>query len=105
MRFLIAVGLLISLEAHSSCRSKSQAHRFEVDQGYPSGRGGYVIDHICPLACGGIDNPSNMQYQTIPEGKLKDRWERTPGGCAKLCTPANSTPTRQVFNCNSGKRK
>jgi hypothetical protein len=37
---------------------------------------GYVIDHIIPLACGGADDPSNMQFQTVAEGKVKDRWER-----------------------------
>lgn len=37
---------------------------------------GYVIDHIKPLACGGADTPANMQWQTISEGKLKDKWER-----------------------------
>src|SRR5579859_5490495 len=38
---------------------------------------GYVIDHIDPLECGGADAPFNMQWQTIAEGKAKDRWERT----------------------------
>jgi hypothetical protein len=37
---------------------------------------GYVIDHIKPLACGGDDLPSNMQWQTVEDGKAKDRWER-----------------------------
>jgi hypothetical protein len=36
---------------------------------------GYVIDHVRPLACGGADAPSNMQWQTIEEGKAKDKWE------------------------------
>lgn len=36
---------------------------------------GYVIDHVKPLACGGQDSPSNMQWQTIEEGKAKDKWE------------------------------
>lgn len=42
---------------------------------------GYVIDHIQALACGGADAPSNMQWQTITEGKAKDKWERI--GCGK----------------------
>lgn len=25
---------------------------------------GYVIDHIKPLACGGLDDPANLQWQT-----------------------------------------
>jgi hypothetical protein len=40
---------------------------------------GYVVDHIVPLACGGADMPSNMQWQTEAAGKAKDRWERQ--GC------------------------
>lgn len=36
---------------------------------------GYVIDHVRPLACGGQDDPSNMQWQTTEEGKAKDKWE------------------------------
>ena len=42
---------------------------------------GYVIDHIKPLACGGADAPSNMQWQTIAQAKAKDKWERK--GCSK----------------------
>lgn len=41
---------------------------------------GYVIDHVKPLACGGLDDPSNMQWQTVADGKAKDKWERK--GCA-----------------------
>ena len=47
----------------------------------PSGQGsgscpGYVIDHVNPLECGGADAPSNMQWQTIADGKAKDKTER-----------------------------
>ena len=37
---------------------------------------GYVVDHIKPLACGGDDTPSNMQWQTKEAAKVKDKWER-----------------------------
>jgi hypothetical protein len=37
---------------------------------------GYVIDHVKPLECGGADDPSNMQWQTIAAGKAKDATER-----------------------------
>lgn len=40
---------------------------------------GYVIDHKIALACGGPDRPENMQWQTVAEGKKKDKWERK--GC------------------------
>jgi hypothetical protein len=42
---------------------------------------GYVIDHVCPLACCGADAPSNMQWQTKAEAKAKDAWERDCSTC------------------------
>jgi hypothetical protein len=33
------------------------------------------VDHRQALACGGADDPSNMQWQTTAEGKAKDTWE------------------------------
>jgi hypothetical protein len=44
--------------------------------GRTSGRcRGYVVDHVDALACGGADDPSNMQWQTTAEGKAKDKTE------------------------------
>ena len=57
-------------------RSAAARHAFARQTGFPHGRPGYVIDHIVPLACGGADAPSNMQWQTIAAGKLKDKKER-----------------------------
>ncbi len=37
---------------------------------------GFVIDHIDPLCHGGADDPRNMQWQTLPDSKKKDRLER-----------------------------
>jgi len=36
---------------------------------------GYVIDHIKPLKRGGVDDPSNMQWQTKEAAKAKDKVE------------------------------
>jgi hypothetical protein len=60
-------------------RSSSARQRFMRQTGYPDGRPGYVVDHIRPLACGGADDASNMQWQTVEQAKAKDRVERV--GC------------------------
>ena len=48
---------------------------------------GYVVDHRKPLGCATseaerlqLDRVSNLQYQTIAEGKAKDRIERKQCG-------------------------
>lgn len=62
-------------------RSAAAKHAFERQQPCPStGRTsgrcpGYVVDHVRPLECGGVDNPSNMQWQTVAAGKAKDKTE------------------------------
>ena len=57
---------------------------------------GYTIDHICPLACCGRDDPSNMQWQTNAEAKAKDAWERNCSTCGPVVrakpVPPESTP-------------
>jgi len=63
-------------------RSASAKHTFERQHPCPStgntsGRcSGYVVNQVRPLECGGADAPSNMQWQTIAEGKAKDKTER-----------------------------
>jgi hypothetical protein len=41
---------------------------------------GYRKDHVEPLACGGPDAVSNMQWQTIRAARAKDRVERKACG-------------------------
>lgn len=63
-------------------RSSAAKDEFKHEQpcpanGHTSGRcPGYVIDHVNPLECGGADAPSNMQWQTMADGKAKDKTER-----------------------------
>jgi hypothetical protein len=60
-------------------RSAAARERFEAMTGYPHGWPGHVVDHVKPLACGGVDDSINMQWQTVAEAKAKDKWERN--GC------------------------
>jgi hypothetical protein len=63
-------------------RSESAKHDFERAHPCPSngktsgGCSGYIVDHVRPLACGEVDAPANMQWQTIAQAKEKDAWER-----------------------------
>jgi hypothetical protein len=59
---------------------------------------GYVIDRIIPSACGGGEEPANMQWQTLAQAKEKDRWERI--GCRrgrKLVLPGASPSVTESF--------
>ncbi len=66
-------------------RSPAAKRSFQASHPCPStgkttgGCKGYVIDHVKPLACGGADAPSNMQWQTPAGAKAKDKTERA--GC------------------------
>jgi hypothetical protein len=76
--FLIA--LLVPLAVYG--RSPEVAREFQrlhpcPSTGKPKGRcPGYVKDHIKPLCAGGLDHPSNMQWQTVGDAKKKDRIEK-----------------------------
>lgn len=70
-------------------RSSTAKHAFQATHPCPSSGAttgsctGYVVDHICPLACCGADAPSNMQWQTTAEAKAKDRWELSCSSCPR----------------------
>jgi hypothetical protein len=67
--------------ASGESRSPQVAREFQRQNpcpstGSPTGAcPGYIKDHVVPLACGGADAVSNMQWQTVEDAKAKDRWE------------------------------
>ena len=61
-------------------RSEKSKEDFMRQTGHPHGWPGHVVDHRVPLACGGADTPSNMQWQTTEDAKAKDKVERH--GCS-----------------------
>lgn len=75
--------LLFSLGIDAATTHRSRAMRDAFVRSHPCPatglpRGpcpGYVVDHVVPLCAGGPDSPANMQWQTGPEGKAKDRGE------------------------------
>jgi hypothetical protein len=36
---------------------------------------GWIKDHVIALCKGGPDSVSNMQWQTVYDAKMKDKWE------------------------------
>jgi hypothetical protein len=79
---MVLMALVASVPdlAEARCRRSTATYRqFLRSTGYPTGRPGYVVDHIVPLACGGPDTLSNMQWQSVAAAKAKDKVERK--GC------------------------
>ncbi len=94
----ILVALTLSLapctgDGHNQRRSSAAKSAFRrahpcpggVDRGSTRRCRGYVIDHVCPLACCGLDAPQNMAWQTAADSKAKDRWELD---CRRSCRRA-----------------
>lgn len=77
-------------DGHNQHRSQQAKHIFMranpcpggPDKGKTNRCRGYVIDHICPLACCGADSAWNMQWQTKAVSKEKDKWELN---CKRSC--------------------
>jgi hypothetical protein len=83
MRFLLVILVALALGAEAKTPHSAGAKaRFAREHPCPAtGRRltscpGYVIDHVMPLCAGGEDAPANMQWQTVADAKVKDRWER-----------------------------
>lgn len=87
--FLILIVLAAVLPAGTLAGERSRSVRGEFARANPcpaTGKRsgacpGYVVDHVLPLACGGVDHPDNMQWQTKSDAAAKDRLERK--GCEK----------------------
>jgi hypothetical protein len=86
---LLGLALVIGAAPADARTKRSQSAKVEFKHEHPcpatgATKGpcrGYVIDHVNPLACGGPDRPENMQWQTVADGKAKDKWERK--ACSK----------------------
>ena len=48
---------------------------------------GFYIDHVIPLACGGPDQTTNLQWLSEADWKAKSKWERRE--CQKRFAPAH----------------
>lgn len=82
--FILAIAIALALPGPLSAReyrSREVTREFQREHPCPSTartRGacpGYRKDHIVPLACGGPDAVSNLQWQTVAAAKVKDCWE------------------------------
>lgn len=87
---LPALGHTTELDGFTDSRSKAVVKLFKATTVCPStGQKtkrcpGYIVDHIIPLCADGPDTLDNLQYQTLEQSKIKDKWER------KLCSKLQS---------------
>jgi len=68
--------VLLCVAIYADGRSQKARFDFLEVTVHPNGWPGHIVDHVIPLACGGKDDSSNMQWQTVEEAKAKDKWER-----------------------------
>ena len=78
----ILLFLLLALPLVGETRSTTARNEFQQLNPCPATQKstgscpGYIIDHVIPLDCGGADAPTNMQWQTVPDAREKDKIER-----------------------------
>ena len=86
----IALALAFSPAYAKQPRNKEAIREFRATHPCPStGRyaghcTGWIIDHRVALCVGGVDEPTNMRWQTFDKSHLKDKWECRPGWQKKL---------------------
>lgn len=78
LRALLAIAVLIPLAAEARIpRDRAQVRAFRAEHPCPATdrtRGacpGWQVDHVVPLCAGGADHPSNMQWITQADHRLK----------------------------------
>lgn len=73
----LCVGLADAAERSASAKSKFKRENPCPSTGRSSGScPGYQIDHRQPLAAGGSDHKSNMQWLSVDDHKAKTKYER-----------------------------
>lgn len=82
MTILLFLLSLLSVDTPRIHRSRPLLESFKQITGYPTGRPGYVIDHVIPLCAGGVDALTNLQWQEKHASYRKDVYERAL--CAAL---------------------
>lgn len=90
----LAVILLALVALSAEARDPAQVRAFRATHACPAtgklGMGAcpnFVVDHSLPLCAGGVDAPSNMQWQTVADAKAKDVQERALCARLKVCKP------------------
>jgi hypothetical protein len=82
LRLILVVAMTLASSSHLSAkeyRSREVTREFQREHPCPStgltmgACPGYRKDHVVPLACGGPDVVSNLQWQTIAAARTKDR--------------------------------
>lgn len=79
--FVLSLFFLSMTAGATNYRSSAAKSAFRYEHPCPATgkvRGacpGWIVDHIVPLCAGGADAPSNMQWQTVADAKVKDKGE------------------------------
>jgi hypothetical protein len=81
--FVIALLLALATPALAEQRDPAAVRQFIQQNPPPGPRSNFVVDHIVPLIQGGTNALSNMQWQTIPDAKAKDRVECDGHRCGR----------------------
>ena len=91
--------VFIALSFPSMARDRNQVHLFRSTHPCPATHHitgacpGWVVDHKMPLCAGGLDAPSNMQWQALIPSRKKDKIEIAYCRCLTKASGACVIPT------------